>query len=225
MEISNNVKYIDDSAFRDCTNLSFIVVRSLAPAVIYARSTFDYIIIENCKFVVLSSAVETYKSARIWSLFNIVGGGLLADATSANYTQGSVSENNGLYQNGDNVSFTAMPKSGYRFVNWTSNDIEVSVNSIYSFTVTENIELVANFEEETSSISETTATTAKVYPNPTTDKVFIETANGDVPMVRVFNMQGTLLLQTQANEINMANYVKGIYLLEIDGETTKVVKK
>ena len=52
----------------------------------------------------------------------------------------------GNYKHGDEVTVTATPNEGYKFVNWTENDVEVSSDSQYVFVVTENRNLVANFE-------------------------------------------------------------------------------
>ena len=52
----------------------------------------------------------------------------------------------GSYKHGDDVTVTATPNEGYKFVSWTENDVEVSSDSQYVFVVTENRNLVANFE-------------------------------------------------------------------------------
>jgi len=49
------------------------------------------------------------------------------------------------YENNATVTVTATPNSGYDFVNWTINDVEVSTNETYIFKATESITLVANF--------------------------------------------------------------------------------
>lgn len=45
-----------------------------------------------------------------------------------------------------NVSLTATPHTGYRFVNWTENGVEVGTASTLQFELLENRSLVANFE-------------------------------------------------------------------------------
>ena len=56
---------------------------------------------------------------------------------------------NGIYQEGEEVTITAYPYSDYRFVNWTKADGTVfSTEAEYTFTVTENLELTANFVEK-----------------------------------------------------------------------------
>jgi hypothetical protein len=51
------------------------------------------------------------------------------------------------YIEGSSCTFTATPNEGYRFVNWKKdNGLTLSNNAAYSFTVTEDIDLVATFE-------------------------------------------------------------------------------
>lgn len=45
------------------------------------------------------------------------------------------------------VTVSATPATGYQFVNWTNNGQTVSTDNPYTFTVTEDIELIANFSE------------------------------------------------------------------------------
>ena len=51
----------------------------------------------------------------------------------------------GEYFPGDNCTLTATANAGYQFKNWTLNNVEVSTNPTYSFTVGEAAEYVANF--------------------------------------------------------------------------------
>ena len=72
---------------------------------------------------------------------------------------GSVSglASGGTYTNGSTCSLTATPtaNSGYTFTNWTENNTEVSSNATYSFTVTDNHNLTANFTLASYSITVT----------------------------------------------------------------------
>lgn len=77
----------------------------------------------------------------------------------------------------------------------------------------------------TSRVTSFESTSIVVYPNPTTSSVTINTNNGEEPQVRVFNSQGTLLQQTKSNTINLGNYAKGLYLLEINGEVHSILKQ
>ena len=54
----------------------------------------------------------------------------------------------GTYDYGTSVTITATPDTGYEFVNWTKAGVEVSTDASYTFTVTEDVDLVANFAKE-----------------------------------------------------------------------------
>ena len=49
---------------------------------------------------------------------------------------------------GTEVTLTATANPGYEFVNWTKAGEEVSTDASYTFTVTEDVDLVANFAKE-----------------------------------------------------------------------------
>lgn len=51
----------------------------------------------------------------------------------------------GSYENGSQVTATARPATGFRFVNWTSADTVVSTDPAYAFTVAADTNLVAHF--------------------------------------------------------------------------------
>ena len=53
----------------------------------------------------------------------------------------------GTYEGGTQATLTAIPNDGYEFVNWTVGGKEVSTANPYTFTVNDNITLVANFKE------------------------------------------------------------------------------
>jgi len=68
-------------------------------------------------------------------------------ATTNPTNSGTISGGIGMHYYGQPVTITAEPVSGYVFSNWTKNGEVVSHYPTYSFTVTEDIELVANFKE------------------------------------------------------------------------------
>ena len=51
----------------------------------------------------------------------------------------------GTYPEGSLCTLTAIANQGYTFMNWTKDNVEVSTEATYSFTVTENATYVANF--------------------------------------------------------------------------------
>jgi len=60
---------------------------------------------------------------------------------------GEATITDGPYHFGDEVTVTATPNDGYNFLNWTVNGEEVSTALAYTFTVAEDLTLVANFAE------------------------------------------------------------------------------
>ena len=65
-------------------------------------------------------------------------------ATANDASMGSVTGSDTYYENAT-ATLTATANAGYKFVNWTQAGVEVSTNATYTFTVTEDVELVANF--------------------------------------------------------------------------------
>ena len=79
-------------------------------------------------------------------------------SVSANPTNGGTVNGGGTYQQGQSCTVTATPATGYTFVRWTENGNQVSTNASYTFTVTGNRTLVAQFQQQTYTI------TASTYP-------------------------------------------------------------
>jgi uncharacterized protein YjdB len=76
---------------------------------------------------------------------------------SANPTAGGTVSGGGTYNYGSSCTVTATANSGYTFTNWTENGSQVSTNANYSFTVTANRTLAANFT--TNAVTPPTVTT------------------------------------------------------------------
>lgn len=64
---------------------------------------------------------------------------------TANPTAAATITGAGIYESGTSATLTATPNAGYQFVSWTENGSVVSSNATYTFTVTGNRTLVANF--------------------------------------------------------------------------------
>lgn len=94
--------------------------------------------------------------------FNVEGNrNLVANFTLNNYTvtvsanpsNGGTATGGGTFTYGQNCTVTATANTGYTFSNWTENGNVVSSNANYTFTVNSNRTLVANFTENTYTIS------------------------------------------------------------------------
>lgn len=99
----------------------------------------------------LNVQVVDEKTAYIYQFCPTVAAAVWKVSLKENYTVSASATNGtvtgaGNYQEGATATLTATPDEGYKFVNWTKGGVEVSTEATYSFPVTENVELVANFE-------------------------------------------------------------------------------
>ena len=67
---------------------------------------------------------------------------------SANPSNSGTASGGGTYTHGQSCTVIATSADGYTFMNWTENGSVVSTDANYSFVVTSNRTLVANFEEQ-----------------------------------------------------------------------------
>ena len=74
---------------------------------------------------------------------------------SAAPEEGGTIEGAGTYAQGETCTLTATANEGYTFINWTENGEVVSDEAVYSFEVTADRELVANFEENITAVEQT----------------------------------------------------------------------
>ena len=73
--------------------------------------------------------------------------------TVADPYNGGAINGGGTYNYGQTCTLTATPSTGFDFVNWTKNGSQVSTNSSYSFTVTEEANYVAHFQLQSFTIN------------------------------------------------------------------------
>jgi len=68
--------------------------------------------------------------------------------------------------------------------------------------------------------------TVKLYPNPTSGVLNIETGNNDtLPEIKIYSIQGALLVNTKGNKIDISSLPNGVYIASINGQALKVVKQ
>ena len=95
--------------------------------------------IVNAKITVLAPAPKVY-------------------TVSATAENGTV-EGAGQYEEGTQATLTATAAEGYEFVNWTVEGTEVSTENPYTFNVTADVALVANFKEAAAVVTKEEKTT------------------------------------------------------------------
>ena len=74
------------------------------------------------------------------------------------------------------------------------------------------------------SVPETAENNLKIYPNPVVDMLRISNAQ-DALNVKLYDLQGILLLQTNQNTLDFSTYKAGVYFLNVNGQIKKIVKK
>jgi len=240
------MRTIEDGAFYDCTGLTsitlpkstttiewgaFVRCRSLTsiinlnPVPVEIDPDVFYDVNQSaCTLKVPTSAVSAYRNAEVWKEFNIVDGGFLVNPISNNNAHGYTT-GNGLYE--ANATVTATAYSGYHFVNWTKNGEEVSKANPYSFTVIEDVELVAHFESNVG-IENIETATIKIYPNPTSGMLKIESSGLRVENVIIYDVFGKIQkIENWKTEkaIDISHLPTGVYFVKISTEAGEVVRK
>ena len=84
---------------------------------------------------------------------NGLNDGLYHIGVTENPTIGGTTSGAGDYNSGQSCTLAAFPNPGYTFANWTENGVSQTSNPVYTFTVTQNRDLVANFVASTYSIA------------------------------------------------------------------------
>ena len=148
--IPNSVTTIENFAFHYCTALNAVTILNIIPIEIEPY-VFLEVNIEDVKLRVPALAVSAYDSATVWQDFNIIG--LHELSVAVNINEYGNATGGGWYEINDAATVTATAFNGYEFTNWTKDGVEISINNPYSFTVMEDMELVANFNSTSVHIS------------------------------------------------------------------------
>lgn len=135
----------------------------------------------------------------------------------------------GPYNANDVAQINAEAHEGYAFVDWTVNGASLSTNPSYSFLVTGDITLTANFIS-TENVDENENTITKVYPNPLNGDRMTVDCSGKA-RVSVYSTDGRCLYSHDTDgttTIDTDNWQSGAYLVIIETRTEtkmhKVVK-
>lgn len=87
----------------------------------------------------------------------------------------------------------------------------------------ESIALAILFDTE-GSVNDNVFANLKIYPNPTSDKLFI-TGIDTVDAVNLYDLSGKLVLSAKQTEISVAHLKTGLYMVEIKFQNAKKVEK
>ena len=145
IELPSSVTSIGDYAFYGCSSLTSIYCYAESVPEIYSYAFY------NCPsdmvIYVPEQSVGAYKAARPWNEYTILAMPNYEIAAVIAPSESGVVNGAGTYNHGEEVTLTATANEGYKFVNWTENGEVVSEEAKYSFEITKDRNLVANFEE------------------------------------------------------------------------------
>jgi uncharacterized repeat protein (TIGR02543 family) len=113
-------------------------------------SSFQFIVTGN------TTLVANYKT---------IPSSQLAVILSSNPAAGGTTTGSGSFNTGSSVTVNAIPNAGYSFVNWTNKGVIASTSANYTFPLTVNTTLVANFAINTFTLN-VTAVNGSVAKNP-----------------------------------------------------------
>ena len=152
--------------------------------------------------------------------------------TSANTSMGNVSStHSGQVAENTEVTATATALEGYRFVNWTNDaGTEVSSANPYTFTVTGDVTLIANFDVIIGIDNITLANSINLMPNPADNYIELSiNSNVEAKEAIVYNAFGQMIQTVQLTEnharIDLSNMAAGMYFVRVNGEGVTATKK
>ena len=133
---------------------------------------------------------------------------------------------------GTEITLTTTPASGYKLTEnslraYKTGDENVAVAIVDGKMVMPafNVTVTAQFEINTS-IDTPTGITLALYPNPTSDYIYIKGLNTST-RVDIYSTTGTLVLSAQtesSQSISVSNLKTGVYLVKVNGQTLRLVK-
>jgi uncharacterized repeat protein (TIGR02543 family) len=127
-------------------------------------------------------------------------------------------------ESGGKVAQVTPPtRAGYTFGGWYSDAALTSLWDVNT-AVTGNMTLYARWSsnQPSTDVESHTLGVVKVYPNPTSGMVTVESDGAEV---RLYSLQGTLLKRTSGNNLNLSGYPSGVYVLKAGSKTARIVKQ
>ena len=139
--------------------------------------------------------------------------------SSNNPTWGNVSQSgDGTYEKGTKVTVTATANEGYRFIDWTKDGAEFSKESVYTFAVTEDLRLTANFEKKSSDVANENRDNDNFYVYAQERNIVLSEERG---LVQVFNAVGQCVYSGKDTVIPVGK--SGVYIIRAGTGNYKVI--
>lgn len=211
-----NLLSIGDYAFYFCSALLSIQCKSELPPVI-GNDTFVF---DNNDMIVMvpCGRVNDYRNAPYWSRFNnyseSFSSSVLVEVDDLCAGTASIIQEPSCDDNIARVKAEA--NEGYEFLYWTINDVEVSMDMEYEFPVTDDITIMAHFEDVTECF-EGHSDNNFIYPNPTKD--YIQIASEGFCVMEIYDLDGHCVAKGSGDFMDLSSMAIGIYLVKIYDES------
>ena len=153
IEIPNSVTSIDSYAFYSCYRLTSMTVLAETPPTLGFFYVFNNVN-KSIPVYVPCSSMEAYQNAEGWNEFaNMIGLCSGEVTVTVNPLEGGTVTGAGYYEDGATCTLIATANTGYSFICWTKDGIVVSNSETYSFIIAGSATYVANFVEESATIT------------------------------------------------------------------------
>ena len=125
--------------------------------------------------------------------------------------------------NGEELTFQLNENSRISFENGENLIIEITANATESIPLAQIRKLVCS---EITGIDEDAASNWQLFPNPTHDSFIIRNLEGS-SIARIYSIDGRLMKSFEATDgsiIDISDFTSGMYLLQLNGQTSKLMK-
>lgn len=141
------------------------------------------------------------------------------EVVSANETMGTVT-GGGVFEDGTEITISATPNNGYRFVRWNDNNTDNPRTIVCegNATYTAYFELIP-----TTGINDVNAADVKLFPNPTSGNLYVEVEG--LQKVEIIDAVGRVVLSQNNGTVNMSTLANGIYTVRVSANGTTSIKK
>ncbi|MBL0309798.1 MAG: T9SS type A sorting domain-containing protein [Bacteroidetes bacterium] len=134
--------------------------------------------------------------------------------TSANPVNGGTTTGSGTYTSGSAVTVSTSTNTGYLFSHWSENGNNVSSDTSYTFSISSNRNLVAEFSQITKIEENSIDYFLNIYPNPANGFIILETQTEK--FITLTNLLGEVLFNEKAigrKEIDVSHLPSGMYFV------------
>jgi len=195
IHLCNSITTIAEVAFFGCHSLTSILI----PDGVTSIGTSAFSVCWNLTSITLPSSVKTIEIASFISCYNLT--------TITNFNPVPIAISSTVFDGVDKKNCT----------------LKVPMNAVDAY---KNAEVwkefkIVEIEESLTSITSIETSDIKIYPNPTTGKVYLKTES----VIKVYNLQGVLLQETFGKEVDLSAYPQGVYLMQINDRRAKVIKQ